>query len=761
MDTDTIKILQKHFPGSIPIGWEQDLNLLISILSSEGRIEPVFINGIKEGFINNADGWGFSKDEISNQENSLLTLDIDFGTACSLNCPQCFRRDNAVDLNKTNELSIIDTMEIIRQSKRLGLKSVKFLGVGDPLEDSELIPFLQFLNYNEIIPLIFTKGYMIAAPDRKVTKVHGKHGVKNGVGLVKKLKELNVTILFGYNSFNSEKQNKIVGGDNKNFKKIYGHDYSSLRDRALKILVQENYNEYKDGKATKLAFAMNPVTEENIDEIYAIYIIARLNNIYPIVTPTMMSGRGKLTWTKNYPQIDKLINLYYNIYKFNLDEDIHNIQNNIDIETISPYAGGHVCNQTATGLYITLRGTVLSCPGNDNSEFVEGEINRELLHSNNNYIKELWENSNNFKSRKGKYNCRCIAKDGYSIPKGFYNIVIDQINNEKISRLKSLLNKLEYKIMFDYYKDHYKDKNKYIGISIQLESEEQDEYSPTRLCNSIDLNSDKLINNFCSNVQKNKGNVELCDKLDFYLKRKLIEENKKNNADTNGFACKCHKGVSNVLFTKTIKTNDNNDIKLYVFIGHFLLEEPYITTNKIIEIKDTILGIHEKKYIKPNASLSAAEIRQIYTEKNYNISRLNNKELQTIFNFVDEEIKDFFEVTKKTMSESDLENLQTEYNLCKENITIPKIQKSLKRLKREHEKLWYFKNHNDSSKESKNTVQEKEVRKKMLDDLLNAIEEGLSMDNIKKWKDVFNWTKDGIEGKILDDKWEKQGRTIL
>ncbi|GHT42855.1 hypothetical protein FACS189443_6270 [Planctomycetales bacterium] len=92
----------------------------------------------------------------------MLTLDIDFGDVCSLNCPHCFRRDNAIDKrDDRKQLEANDLKEVIIQSKELGLKSIKFLGKGELLENKDLIDFLLFLKDNDITPILFTKGHVI------------------------------------------------------------------------------------------------------------------------------------------------------------------------------------------------------------------------------------------------------------------------------------------------------------------------------------------------------------------------------------------------------------------------------------------------------------------------------------------------------------------------------------------------------------------------------------------------------------------------
>ena len=50
-----------------------------------------------DNYINDIYGWAFHKNTINDNKGKLLTLDIDFGSYCSLNCPTCFRKNNSID----------------------------------------------------------------------------------------------------------------------------------------------------------------------------------------------------------------------------------------------------------------------------------------------------------------------------------------------------------------------------------------------------------------------------------------------------------------------------------------------------------------------------------------------------------------------------------------------------------------------------------------------------------------------------------------
>jgi MoaA/NifB/PqqE/SkfB family radical SAM enzyme len=364
---------------------------------------PIKFERFPDGYVNDINGWAFDRATVEQNKGKLLTLDIDYGSYCSLNCPACFRKSNSVDAQK-HELKFDDLTSIILQAKELGLRSVKFLGAGDPFENKGFLGFLRFLRDQNVIPLIFTKGHVIG-DDAMVARYFGEYGIFTGLELVKELDRCNVSIMLGFNSFDDAVQAKMVGGKK---------DYIHVRNRALYLLVNQGFAE---PNPTRLALAANPITIWNYDEALEIYKWGRVRNMYVVMTPTMISGRAKdRTWSAVTPSRDKLVSLYTDIYRFNLETNLQTREQIME-EGISSYAGGHPCNQVSTGMYVTLNGVVLSCPGSE--ENVEGNAWQRPL-------REIWLNSKNYQ-RSGTFNCGCIAKDGKSIPNNFYAEVMAQL----------------------------------------------------------------------------------------------------------------------------------------------------------------------------------------------------------------------------------------------------------------------------------------------------------------------------------------------
>lgn len=109
------------------------------------------------------------------------------------------------------------------------------------------------------------------------------------------------------------------------------------------------------------------------------------------------------------------------------------------------------------------------------------------------------------------------------------------------------LNSFQSKIMDDWAFERRHN----IGVSIQLYKQVQDRYSETRR---------DPVNSFCRGVVKNKTQLKKCDLLDVNLKVKSKELNNMR------IACRCHKGVSNILIPFEFK-----GIVWYIFYGQFLL----------------------------------------------------------------------------------------------------------------------------------------------------------------------------------------------
>lgn len=369
------------------------------------NIQMIHSKFFPKHYLNDVNGWAFSKKEIEDNSGKLLTLDIDFGSKCTLHCPHCFKKGGQND-NEYNGIDYEKLKNLIIEAKTLGLKSIKIVGKGEPFETPAILTFLEFLNNNDIIPLVFTKGHILGN-EEKVKKLYEPYDIKSCDDLIARLYSLNVSILLGFNSFSSSTQDKMVGN-------VKG--YSLIRNRALELLVNAGFNK---NNPTRIGLILAPLTNDNYEEAFDIYVWARRRNLYPVITPTMVSGhlRDNDEWKKITPPEDKLIELYSKIYQFNIDNYIQSYEQ-IKQEGISAYAGVHPCNQVSVGMYLTYTGKIISCPGDDKK--LLGNIQSQSL-------TEIWHNYN--RNRSQKFNNGCPAKCGKSIPDNFFDTVFLHLTN--------------------------------------------------------------------------------------------------------------------------------------------------------------------------------------------------------------------------------------------------------------------------------------------------------------------------------------------
>lgn len=390
-------------------------------------IPVIFGDKFPKGYKNDVANYGnFSKEELhKTNENGIYLMkhmDLDFGDVCSLRCGDCFRRDPRLDIVE-DPLSEDEIFSYILQAKELGLESVKFAGRGEPFENKNFVGFLEKISDNGIGVSVFSKGHIIGS-DKHVKIYNGHNGINTGQELAYKLKDLGVSILLGFNSFDDATQEMYVGiGNGVGKSKV--HNYVEKRNRALEYLVNSGLNEYLPGKETRLALVTAPVKPENVGEVNEIYEWGRRRNIYVLSCPTTVSGKG-LDAIENVKKHtgywDSLKKEYVKNYVFNLDNGLMTLDQ-FKKEGVSLYPGGHPCTQTATGMYILLSGKVIRCPGraDKQSTFTE-DIRKEKD------LKTVWMNSENYKRAQGKikapagndFNYHCPARDGHNLHFSFY-----------------------------------------------------------------------------------------------------------------------------------------------------------------------------------------------------------------------------------------------------------------------------------------------------------------------------------------------------
>lgn len=378
-------------------------------------------------FINNVEGWGISREKLHSKlpdgTYKLLTLDIDFGNKCSLQCPHCFKKNFNEEEDKGSNLSFDEIKKVIIDAKDLGLESVKILGAGEPFENDKLLDFIEFNTKLDIHTCIFTKGHVLG--NNSLAKQYYKSsGIENAKTLVEKLFALKTSILLGFNSFKEDRQLAFCGLTKAN----NSIDYIKSRNHALKLLIDTGFNKFDETKknTSRLALICAPYKLSNIDEVFDIYKWGRKRNMYVAICPSTNSGRGHEEQNRIRDNtrefIEKSIKLYRNIYVWAIMKNFIS-KNDFIRDGVSLYPGGHVCNQTAAGFYVTNDGKVMRCPGRDGRDFIIDDDVRSKP------LKNIWINSLNYQDAemKGKFNFHCIARENLFTEDNFYNVVFEEV----------------------------------------------------------------------------------------------------------------------------------------------------------------------------------------------------------------------------------------------------------------------------------------------------------------------------------------------
>ncbi len=367
----------------------------------------VFPDKFPADFDNRIQHWGFfTREEVERDRGRLLMLDFDFGGYCSLNCPDCYRKHNVIDEALPGELTYKQQLAVIDEAIKLGLRSIKICGKGEPTEDTRFLQFVRDLSDRGVGAAVFTAGQVLGH-DEKARQVNRKYGVKNAKHLCSELAKLKVSFMLKFQSFYSEIQDRRVG---KN-----GH--TEIRDRALLNLVGAGF---ADSFPTRLATCSNPIVQSTAQEVFDIYAWSRRRNIYPITAALMVSGKqiDQRFLLEHDISDEEKIALWTRIYRWNIRHGLQTLEQ-IEAGGVSVLPGMHPCNQIAAGLYVSLTGNVIMCPGATESL---GNVKDESL-------SVIWWRYIEASRNVGCFNCWCPPKDGVTIPANLYRRVLKNLQS--------------------------------------------------------------------------------------------------------------------------------------------------------------------------------------------------------------------------------------------------------------------------------------------------------------------------------------------
>ncbi|MFH1401000.1 MAG: radical SAM protein [Nanoarchaeota archaeon] len=357
-------------------------------------------------------------------------IDLQTNYQCGLNCAGCFSQEGIYsDVN--NLMRWQDILDVVRDAQQIGLAGVKFLGPGELLQNPDLFDILDALEEIHMPISIFTKGVELGDDDA-ATMIFGNQGIRSAKDLVQRVYEYDcVRILLGFNSFDPERQDRMVGSYNAtaNYEVVDGvftrrgvMHYTAKRNQALINLTRAGFNDPARGQHLSLIAA--PVGLDQGAEVAAMYRWAAERNMPLVIAPTMESGPRALSLLRYNSKLDPghelLIDLMVGVYSTAVENGILSMEQ-IRHEGISAYPGSSPCNQVANGLYLRLNGRIQICPGRSDEKVIFGNVH----HTN---IAKLWVKSANY-GRGATSNNWCPAKEN-GMPQAIQEIVMERLEEK-------------------------------------------------------------------------------------------------------------------------------------------------------------------------------------------------------------------------------------------------------------------------------------------------------------------------------------------
>jgi len=375
----------------------------------EVPIPEKFQGGFPEGYRPWIAGWSFKPDELKETlpdgTFKMLTLDVSICIEewakemnkiedpverdkkiretykCPNRCGTCFEK-NA----KNNGYLMLweENKKLIDDAYELGLRTVKFLGPGEIVNNPELFKYLDYFEEKGLAFGIFTKPSVLLN-EQEAQKTFGMSAEE----MCKKLASYKcVRLLMNFTSADPKTEKKMVDPQDEDYAETFFED----RNKAIELFCKYGLN--SDPNEQRLALICAPVIKANIDEAFDIFKWGTERNIPVVVAPTMLSGGCSLMLEEVRDKEFKekgIVGLWTDIYVWLIKNNIITIEQ-LEKEGVAPYAG-FSCDQFISGMFVRKDGNVQACPGNETEEF---RYSRNVREDN---LEEVWKNSMGYKMR--------------------------------------------------------------------------------------------------------------------------------------------------------------------------------------------------------------------------------------------------------------------------------------------------------------------------------------------------------------------------
>lgn len=184
------------------------------------------------------------------EHNKMLLLTVFTKMSCNFNCPYCFTAKWASEKETQKLLTLEKHEEVFREAKELGVRSVWWVGLGEPLLWKYFLEFIELISLTGLVPLVFTNGSILTEE------------------IVKKLFDLGTSVYIKLNSFNPRTQDELVGNIKGAHSKI---------QIGLKHLLKAGFNKTNPSRMA----IQSVITKKNLADIPKLFRWARHRNIVP------------------------------------------------------------------------------------------------------------------------------------------------------------------------------------------------------------------------------------------------------------------------------------------------------------------------------------------------------------------------------------------------------------------------------------------------------------------------------------------------
>ncbi|MBS3136968.1 radical SAM protein [Candidatus Woesearchaeota archaeon] len=258
------------------------------------------------------------------KNNKMLLIDIETSNICNLNCQYCFRDVYGGHIALKQELPLEKRLELIRQAKSIGCETIKITGAGEPFADKNIWPMIELSNQLGMWVLIFTNGSLITKE------------------VAERLYKMNVSLIVKANSFDEQKEDKMVGRKG----------YAKIRNNVFDILFEMGFNKTIP---TRLGRDL-VIASINKEEVYDSLRWCRKNNVFPLFRPLMPIGAAKNLKDWMIPK-EEIKQMYEKVRE--IDSKEFGLSYNLTL----PYMGGIWCRQLHYAIYVNILGEAYACTG--------------------------------------------------------------------------------------------------------------------------------------------------------------------------------------------------------------------------------------------------------------------------------------------------------------------------------------------------------------------------------------------------------------